>query len=193
MEITCFWPKKTLKFSISARKRLPILAKTLFFLEITCFLPEKPLKFSISARKSLPISARTFFFFGDHLFFCRKNRLNFRFWPEKGFGFRRRPYFFLKITCFWLEKPLKFSILARISLPISAKYFGDHLIFTKKSPKSSSRTMKIWVKFVYGTTFQKILGTCLFFTKVQSTLKKHPPHAKFYNLSTGYSNNHYLL
>ena len=44
--------------------------------------------------------------------------------------------------------------------------------------------MKIWVKFVYGTVFQKILTTCLFFTKVQSTQKKRTLHAKFYNLST---------
>ena len=35
--------------------------------------------------------------------------------------------------------------------------------------------MKIWVKFVYGKNSQKILATCLFFTKVQSTLKKRPP------------------
>ena len=104
--------------------------------------------------------------------------LNLRFWPEKAFRFRRRPFFFLEITCFWLEKPLKFSISARKSLRISAKtffLFGDHLIIPEISPQSNSGTIKIWVKFVYGTNFQKILATCLFFTKVQSTLKKRPP------------------
>ena len=54
-----------------------------------------------------------------------------------------------------------------------------HLIFTEKSPYSTSGTMKIWVQFGYGTTFQKILATCLFFTKVQSTLKKRPPMQNF--------------
>ena len=39
--------------------------------------------------------------------------------------------------------------------------------------------MKIWVKFVHGTHSQKILATCLFFTKVQSTLKKRPPRGVF--------------
>ena len=39
--------------------------------------------------------------------------------------------------------------------------------------------MKIWVKFVYGTHSKKILATCLFFTKVQSTLKKRPPMQNF--------------
>ena len=29
-------------------------------------------------------------------------------------------------------------------------FFGDHLIFNKKSPQSYSRLMKIWVKFLYG-------------------------------------------
>ena len=111
-----------------------------------CFWPEKPFKFLIWARKSLQISAKTFFF--------------------------------LEITWFWPEKPFKFLMSARKSLRISAKtffFFGDHLIFTKNLPKSNSEIMKIWVKFVYGTHSQKILATCLFFTKVQSTLKKRPP------------------
>ena len=78
--------------------------------------------------------------------------LRFRFRLEKAFGFRRRRFFnfffFLEITCFWLEKPSKFLILARKSLQISAKtfFFGDHLIFTKNSPKSNSGMKKIWVK-----------------------------------------------
>ena len=85
--------------------------------------------------------------------FGGKNRLDFRFRPEKAFGFRRRPFFlrspvfggknrldfrfrpekslrisaktlfFFEITCFWPEKPLKFSISARKSLRISAKTF----------------------------------------------------------------------
>ena len=81
--------------------------------------------------------------------FGRKNRLDFRFRPEKAFGFRRRPF------------------------------LGDHLIFPEISPQSNSGTMKIWVKFVYGTNSQKILAKCLLFTKVQSTLKKRPPMQNF--------------
>ena len=42
---------------------------------------------------------------------------------QKAFGFRRRPFFFLEITCFWPEKTLKFVISARKSLRISAKTF----------------------------------------------------------------------
>ena len=120
-----------------------------------CFWPEKPLKFWISARKSFRILAKTFsffFFFWRSPVIGRKNRVNLRFRPEKAFGFRQRPFFF---------------------------NFGDHLIFTEKSPQSHSGTMKIWVKFVYGTTFQKILATCLLFTKVQSTLKKRPSMQNF--------------
>ena len=63
-KICCFWPEKTFKFVISARKSLWISAKTFFlFLEITCFRPEKTFKSVISARKSLRISAKTFFFY----------------------------------------------------------------------------------------------------------------------------------
>ena len=183
----CFWPEKPLRFSISARKSLRISAKTFFFLEIICFWSEKPLRFSISARKSLRISAKTFFYFYflRSPVFGRKNRLDFRFQPEKAFGSRGRLFFFSEITCFWSEKPPKFSISARKSLRISAKtliffsFFGDHLIFTEISPQSNSGTMKIWVKFVYGTNSQKILSTCLFFIKVQSTLKKRPPMPNF--------------
>ena len=99
--------------------------------------------------------------FGEDIFFLFfwrspalgwKNRLNFWFRPEKALGFRRRTFLF---------------------------FFGDHLIFTEKSHQSKSVTMKIWVKFVYGTNSQKILATCLFFTKVQSTLKKRPPKQNF--------------
>ena len=72
----CFWPEKTFKFVISARKSLRISAKTFsfFFFEITWFWPEKTFKFVISARKSLRILAKTFsfsFFFGDHLIFTK--------------------------------------------------------------------------------------------------------------------------
>ena len=93
-----------------------------------------------------------FFFGGRSPVFGRKSHLNFRFRSEKAFGFRRIPFLF---------------------------FFGDHLIFTEKSHQSKSVTMKIWVKFVYGTNSQKILATCLFFTKVQSTLKKRPTIQNF--------------
>ena len=107
---------------------------------------------------------------GEDLFFCqspvfgRKKLLNFWFIPEKAFEFQQRPF------------------------------FVDHLIFTEKSPQSNSRLMKIWVKFVYGwiklpkrPPLCKILATRLIFTKVQSKAAKASPHAKFYNLSTDYS------
>ena len=58
--------------------------------------------------------------------FGRNNRLNFRFRPEKAFGFRWRPFF-------W-----------------------DYLIFTEKLPQSNSEIMKIWVKLVYGSTSKKV-------------------------------------
>ena len=54
----------------------------------------------------------------------------------------------VKIFFFWRS-----LISARKSLCISAKTFfflGDHLFFTKQSPQSNLRLMKIWVKFVYG-------------------------------------------
>ena len=144
-----------------------------------CFWPEKPLKFSILGKKSLRISAKTFFWRSP--VFGRKNRLNFQFWPEKAFGFRRKPFFFFEITCFWLEKSFKFSILQEKAFGFRRRpfFFGDHLIFTKKWSQSESGTMKIWVKFVHGTNFQKILPTCLFFAEVQSTLKKRPPIQNF--------------
>ena len=126
--------------------------------KITCFWPEKTIKYSISTRKSVWVPAKTFFFvfFGDHLLLAGKTP--------------------------------KFSVSARKSLWISAKtffFFGDQLIFTNKTPLSYSRIMKIWVKFVYGSTFQKslllceILATRLFFTEVQSTLKKRLPMQNF--------------
>ena len=53
-------------------------------------------------------------------------------------------FLFLEITCFWAEKTFEFEILARKSLPISAKtfFFGDHLIFNETSPQSNSGIMK---------------------------------------------------
>ena len=93
------------------------------------------------------------------------------------FRFLVKTFFFFEITCFWPEKPLEFLISARKSFRISAKTF--FLIFSEKSPHSISGTMKIWLKYVYGITFQKILATCLFFSKVQSTLKKRPPMQNF--------------
>ena len=86
------------------------------------------LNFRFRPKKSLRISA-FFFCLWRSPVFGRTNRLNFRFRPEKTFGFRRKP-FFLGITCFWPEKPIKFSISARKSLRIPAKTFffsGDHL------------------------------------------------------------------
>ena len=126
-----------------------------------------------------------FFWGGDHLFLAGKATWIFDFGQKKPSDFGEDIFFvFLEITCIWLEKPLKFLILARKSPRISAKtfsffFFGDHQIFTEKSHQSKSVTMKIWVKFVYGTNSQKILATCLFFTKVQSTLKKRPPMQNF--------------
>ena len=141
-KIYWFWMEKPLEFPISARKSLRISAKTFFF-EITCFWPEKPLEFPISAWKSPRISAKTFFFWRSPVLGW-KNRLNFRFRPEKAFGFRRRPFFFFfEITCFSLKNRL---------IPFQEQW-----------------------KFGSSSSFQKILATCLFFTKVQSTLKKRPP------------------
>ena len=143
----CFWPEKLLEFSILARKSLWISAKTCFFFGDHLFLAGKNASIFDSARKSFRISANTLFFsFWRSPVLGREKRFNFWFPPEKAFGFRRRPVFFF--------------------------FFGDHLIFTKNLPQSSSGTMNIWFNFVYGTAFQKILATCLFFTKVQSTLKK---------------------
>ena len=65
----CYWAEKTLKFAISARKSLRILAKTFFFffiLEITCFWSEN-LRFR--SEKAFGFRRRPFFFFWDHLWF----------------------------------------------------------------------------------------------------------------------------
>ena len=70
LEITCFWPKRPLKFTISAGKFLRISVKTFFFLEKTCFRAEKSLKFLISAGKSLWI-------FGLHLVHLIQTGMNF--------------------------------------------------------------------------------------------------------------------
>ena len=113
--------------------------------------------------------------------FGRKNRLHFRFRPEKAFGFRRRPFFSWRSPVFGRKNRLNFRFRPEKAFGFRQRpfFFGDHLIFTEKSPQSNSGTMKIWVKFVYGTTFQKILATCLFFTKVQSTPKKRPSMQNF--------------
>ena len=150
----CFCRKNRLNFRFRSEKPLDF-GEDLFFLRSPVFGRKKRLNFRFWLEKSLWISAKTFLLWRSPDF-GRKKRLNFRFWPEKAFGFRRRPFFFV-----------------------------DHLIFTEKSPQSNSGTMKIWVKFVHGSTFQKspllseILATCLFFTKVQSTLKKRPPIQNF--------------
>ena len=125
--------------------------------------------------------------------FGRKNRLNFRFRPEKAFRFRRRPFFvfFWRSPISGRKNRLNFRLRPEKAFEFRQRPFylfiflGDHLIFTEKLPQSNSETMKIWVKFVYGSTFQKspllckILAKCLFFTKVQSTLKKRPPMQNF--------------
>ena len=60
-------------------------------------------------------------------------------------------FFFLEITCFWLEKPLEFLILTfEFRWRPFFSFFGDHLLFTEKLSQSNSRLMKILVKFVYG-------------------------------------------
>ena len=102
--------------------------------------PKQPTPLRISGYAPAPT---VFFLKSEH-------RILFR--PEKAFGFRQRPFFFLEITCFWPEKPFKFLISARKSLRILAKsfLFGDHLHFNKNSPKSNSEIMKIWFKFNAG-------------------------------------------
>ena len=83
------------------------------FLEIICFWSEKPLEFLISVGKTLAISMKTFFFWRSPGF-GRKNRLNFRFWPEN-------PFYFLLLALFiWLDKflvPLSNSHKINFSCP----------------------------------------------------------------------------
>ena len=85
------------------------------------------------------------FFWGRSSVFGRKNHLNFRFWQEKAFGFRRRHFFcffFLEITCIWREKPLKLLISARKSPQISAKTFS---FFFWRSPNFHLKIASIQV------------------------------------------------
>ena len=127
--------------------------KSVFLGRSPVFSRKSHLNFRFRSEKAFGFWRRHFFLlFWRSPVFGWKNRLNFWFWPEKALGFRRRPFLF---------------------------FFGDHLIFTEKSHQSKSVTMKIWVKFVYGTNSQKILATCLLFIKVQSTLKKRPPMQNF--------------
>ena len=64
----CFWPEKTLKFSISARKSLRISAKTFSFWKSPVFGRKHRLNFRFRPENYLRISAKTLFF-GDHLIF----------------------------------------------------------------------------------------------------------------------------
>ena len=82
------------------------------------------------------------------------------FWPEKAFGFRRRP-FFMEITL--------------VSLEIASIQFENN---------ENLGQVRSRINLQKSPLLCEILATRLFFTKVQSTLKKHPPHVKFYNLST---------
>ena len=79
-----------------------------------------------------------------------KKRLNFWFWPEKAFRFRRRPFYLFFFFFFW-RSPV-FGRKKRLNLRFWPEkafrflkrpfFFGDHLIFTETSPQSNSGIMK---------------------------------------------------
>ena len=103
-EVEWFWAEKALKFAISARKIVRILAKTFFFWrspafgrKICNFGPKKPSDFGEDL----------FFFFFEITCFRPEKSLNFWFRSENPLEFQWRP-FFLEITCFRPEKLFNF-------------------------------------------------------------------------------------
>ena len=81
------------------------------------------------------------------LILAGKTALIFNFGLKNPSDFGEEVFFpSLEITCFWPEKPLKFSILARKSHGFRRRpffFFGNHLIFTEKWSQSKSETIKI--------------------------------------------------
>ena len=97
-----------------------------------------------------------------------------------------KTFFFLEITCFWPEQPLKISISSRKSLWISAKTFflETTLVLLEIASiqfenNENLGQVRSRINLQKSPLLCEILATRLFFTKVLSTLKKHPPMQNF--------------
>ena len=141
------------------RKKLLVLAGK--YVWICDFGQKKPSNFSQNL------------FFWKSPVFGRKKRLNVRFWPEKAFRFRRRPFFFVDhlflagknvwICDFGQKKPSAFGE--------DLFSFGDHLFLAGKNFEfaiSARKSLQISAKTFFFFNFGKNVWICDFGQKKPS-------------------------